>query len=183
MADEATEIKMEMYPEWIKGSPPSGVEPIPFKKPSELPPPAWFKEDDFNGLVPARTINGIYRCTRCGMCEKALFEKSLPCDVPWEERTGPVSFRHRIAITRGLIEGRLKVEDIPERHVKLWEQCHFCLSCVNHCIVNAPFMDGISEEPNLDHQGVGTALLSLIKGVPYVSPPCNALKRREPAPF
>jgi len=82
-----------MYPDWMKQAKTPRVELLPYKRPSELPVPAWFDEGDWQGYVPAELISGIYRCTRCGMCEKALKHKSIECDVPVEKRTGPVAFR------------------------------------------------------------------------------------------
>src|SRR3990172_2390947 len=166
-----------MYPDWMKQAKTPRVELLPYKRPSELPVPAWFDEGDWQGYVPAELISGIYRCTRCGMCEKALKHKSIECDVPVEKRTGPVAFRHRIAILRGLIERRITREEVPSHLVELFKECHFCLTCVKYsCICNSAFNNGLASEPNIKHEAVGLSLMAILTQGQYAPEPCQVLK-------
>jgi|Deesub1362A_J573_1020465.scaffolds.fasta_scaffold00190_68 Fe-S oxidoreductase len=144
-----------IFPEWIRACSPSGVSPVPFKPPSQLPIPGWFSEKEWKFLAKPELVNALYRCQRCGICRTAfLKEKGFERVCPIRENYSylePYSPRGKISVIRGVVEGRFDLEQYKDKILDIVTKCTLCGNCSDHCIANVPFYENFMVERNVNH--------------------------------
>ncbi|MFX0196298.1 MAG: (Fe-S)-binding protein [Candidatus Hodarchaeota archaeon] len=99
-------------------------------------------------------IDAIYACQRCGWCRTATYyDKGIERICPifdyhqnpgWDWATA----RGRLAIIRGLIEGRLEMT--PEVAEVLF-MCPTCANCKEICSANVAYDYGVEKKPKIEH--------------------------------
>ena len=112
-------------------------------------------EPGFSGIGLPRDED-LYRCVHCGLCLSA-------CPTYVELNLETESPRGRIALMKGVKEGRLGISD---RVVSHWELCLQCRACEAVCPSGVPFgrlME--SSRAQVMQQGKESARLRLIKAL------------------